>query len=403
MKGITPNQAAVLVTLFGVTSLLGRALGGLLLDRVHAPVTCALVIVCPVAGVFLLHAPFAGAAVGTALIGIAFGVEIDLLPFLVSRYLGMRHFGTLLGILHAAITTTSAFGPPVISLGYDRLGSYDTLMFYVAGVLILCALLALRLGPYRYPAVTGFDDVAAQDEPTGAARLAGPVGTHGRTSASGARGVLVTSRPLPEFRGLPTAAGSIGPLSSSGAHGTVPSVPAHFPTGAWLGTVPSSGPPFAAHRAIRRSRRPAPMRGSGLARSPRPMVGRRRGGSAGTTPAPRARDQVTARVQDPSGRLPALGACRSSVLPAGGPTGPDADASPQRALGRLTALGVLAGEQPVPATVSGVARRLGLSVSAASRMLAHLVRSGWTDKVAWPCDRRAAVTDGRPRRMETRR
>ncbi|KOT34182.1 hypothetical protein ADK41_26520 [Streptomyces caelestis] len=59
-------------------------------------------------------------------------------------------------------------------------------------------------------------------------------------------------------------------------------------------------------------------------------------------------------------------------------------------LGQLMALGVLAGEQSAPATVSGVARRLGLSVSAASRMLAHLERSGWTDKVAWPCDRRAS-------------
>uniref|UniRef100_A0AAU1M3C3 MFS transporter n=1 Tax=Streptomyces sp. NBC_00148 TaxID=2903626 RepID=A0AAU1M3C3_9ACTN len=160
-QGISPGRAATLVTLFGVTSLLGRGLGGILLDRVHAPLACALVITCPVVGVFLLHAPFASAAIGTALIGIAFGVEIDLLPFLVSRYLGMRRFGALLGILQAAIMMTSAFGPPALSLGYDALGSYDTLMLYVAGGLILCATLVLRLGAYRYPAVTALTEPAA--------------------------------------------------------------------------------------------------------------------------------------------------------------------------------------------------------------------------------------------------
>ncbi|MCH0566242.1 MULTISPECIES: MarR family winged helix-turn-helix transcriptional regulator [unclassified Streptomyces] len=59
-------------------------------------------------------------------------------------------------------------------------------------------------------------------------------------------------------------------------------------------------------------------------------------------------------------------------------------------LGQLMALGVLVDEQSGSATVSGVARRLGLSVSAASRILAHLERSGWTGRVAWPCDRRAS-------------
>ncbi|WP_406140088.1 MFS transporter [Streptomyces sp. NBC_01089] len=173
-QGIPSGQAATLVTLFGVTSLLGRAFGGLLLDHVHAPLACALVMACPIIGVFFLRAPFASAAIGTALIGIAFGVEIDLLPFLVSRYLGMRRFGALLGILQAAIMLLSAFGPPLISLGYELLGSYDTLMYYVAGVLLVCALLVLRLGPYRYPAITGFDDDVACDE---SAPAAGPAAT----------------------------------------------------------------------------------------------------------------------------------------------------------------------------------------------------------------------------------
>ncbi|WP_448316088.1 MarR family winged helix-turn-helix transcriptional regulator [Streptomyces sp. CO7] len=59
-------------------------------------------------------------------------------------------------------------------------------------------------------------------------------------------------------------------------------------------------------------------------------------------------------------------------------------------LGQLMALGVLAREHPGSVSVSGVARRLGVSVSAASRVLAQLERAGRTVRVAWPCDRRAS-------------
>uniref|UniRef100_A0AAU2VJ61 MFS transporter n=1 Tax=Streptomyces sp. NBC_00008 TaxID=2903610 RepID=A0AAU2VJ61_9ACTN len=171
-QGVASGQAASLLTVFGLTSLLGRVLGGVLLDRFHAPFVCALVILCPVIGMFLLHTPFFSAVIGTALVGVAFGVETDLLPFFISRYLGMRRFGALLGLLQATLLLTSAFGPLAVNLGYDLLGSYEAVMPFIAGVLVLCALLVLRLGPYRYPAVAGFDDIAARDEFAGAAPLA---------------------------------------------------------------------------------------------------------------------------------------------------------------------------------------------------------------------------------------
>ncbi|PRY36742.1 cyanate permease [Umezawaea tangerina] len=163
-QGVAPGRAASLLTVFGLASLLGRVVGGALLDRFHAPVVCAVVVLCPAVGVFLLHGPFASAAAGTALVGVAFGVEVDLLPFFVSRYLGMRRFGGLLGILQAAVMLTSAFGPPAVNLGRDVLGGYDAVLPWLAGLLVVCAALVLRLGPYRYPAVAGFDRVAARDE-----------------------------------------------------------------------------------------------------------------------------------------------------------------------------------------------------------------------------------------------
>ncbi|MFJ4771115.1 MFS transporter [Streptomyces uncialis] len=183
-QGIASGQAASLLTVFGLMSLLGRVLGGLLLDRFHAPYVCAFVIVCPVVGMFLLNGSFVGAIIGTALIGIAFGVETDLLPFFISRYLGMRRFGALFGLLQAAVLLTSAFGPLAVNLGYDLLGSYGAVMPFIAGALVPCALLVLRLGPYRYPAVVGFDDSAAREEPAEETRLAESAGASADSRAA---------------------------------------------------------------------------------------------------------------------------------------------------------------------------------------------------------------------------
>ncbi|WP_437024884.1 MarR family winged helix-turn-helix transcriptional regulator [Streptomyces sp. enrichment culture] len=58
-------------------------------------------------------------------------------------------------------------------------------------------------------------------------------------------------------------------------------------------------------------------------------------------------------------------------------------------LGPLMALGLLVKSSPAPLSVSGVAGRLGVSVSAASRVLARLEEQGRAVRVAWPCDRRA--------------
>ncbi|MFD4573910.1 MarR family winged helix-turn-helix transcriptional regulator [Streptomyces sp. NPDC058417] len=65
----------------------------------------------------------------------------------------------------------------------------------------------------------------------------------------------------------------------------------------------------------------------------------------------------------------------------------------------LMTLGVLVGEHPGSVMVADVARRMSVSPSAASRMLARLERAGWVTRVAWPCDRRisrmAATEAGR--------
>jgi MFS family permease len=176
-RGLTTGQAGTLLVVFGLASLVGRVAGGLLLDRVHASVIGPIVMIAPIAGMFFLQPPFTGAAVAVAFIGIAFGIEGDLLALLITRYLGTRYFGRILGLVQAAFLLGSALGPLLLGLGYDLLGSYGPVIPLLMGVLVVGAILIATLGRYVYPAVNGFDRLAARDELAASEMLSGIAGS----------------------------------------------------------------------------------------------------------------------------------------------------------------------------------------------------------------------------------
>ncbi|MEV0894062.1 MFS transporter [Promicromonospora sp. MEB111] len=163
-RGLSNGQAGQLLVVFGLASLLGRVAGGFIIDRVHGSIVGPIVMLAPIAGMFFLHPPFGSAVVAVAFIGIAFGIEGDLAALLITRYLGTRNFGQIFGPVQAMFLLGSAFGPLLLGLGYDELGSYDPVIPVLMGVLVVGAVLIATLGRYTYPAVSGFDRLAARDE-----------------------------------------------------------------------------------------------------------------------------------------------------------------------------------------------------------------------------------------------
>lgn len=172
-RGLSNGQAGQLLVVFGLASLVGRVAGGFIIDRVHGSIVGPIVMLTPIAGMFFLHPPFSSAVVAVAFIGIAFGIEGDLAALLITRYLGTRNFGQIFGPVQAMFILGSAFGPLLLGLGYDELGSYDPVMPLLMGILVAGALLIATLGRYVYPAVNGFDQLAARDEIAAAEVLSG--------------------------------------------------------------------------------------------------------------------------------------------------------------------------------------------------------------------------------------
>jgi predicted MFS family arabinose efflux permease len=151
-RGLTPAVATGIFGVMGLSTLIGRPIVGLLLDRIFAPHVAAAFFIVPLAGLPLL-AGGSGLepAIGAALLGLALGAEIDLIAFLTTRYLGQRAFGEIYGYLFTAFVLGSSVGGFAADLSYDHLGSYTPALTGFAAALMAAIVLVNCLGPYAYP------------------------------------------------------------------------------------------------------------------------------------------------------------------------------------------------------------------------------------------------------------
>lgn len=156
----------------GLATVAGRVLGGMLVDRIWAPLVAFAVIACPAAACVILaqdtvSVPLAFAAM--VLIGFGVGAELDLVGFLVARYFGLANYATLFGIFYGLCFLAGGVGPWAFGHGFDRAGSYAPMLQVAAAVLLAAAASFLLLGRYRYPSPgAGRRATVARD-----ARLAG--------------------------------------------------------------------------------------------------------------------------------------------------------------------------------------------------------------------------------------
>lgn len=154
-RGVSPQLATAMVGVAGMALIAGRLLAGFLADRFHAPYVAAVFFLAPLAGILVLLStprPEAAAA-GTILVGMGVGAEVDLVAFLLSRYLGMRSFGEIYGYFFSIFMLGAGLGPLAMGLSWDRTGSYKLMLICFAASLALASLPMLRLGPYPYPFV----------------------------------------------------------------------------------------------------------------------------------------------------------------------------------------------------------------------------------------------------------
>ena len=151
-RGFSPQQAAQIAGLTGITAIIGRGGIGWVLDRSHPPyVVAAVALTALAASLLLVYGEGAALAyLAAILLGFVVGAEVDFTAFFVRYYFGNAVFGRLYGLCFGVFIVGSGTGPLLAGASFDRFGSYQpgALLFAAASAL---AVLLMFTMPARTP------------------------------------------------------------------------------------------------------------------------------------------------------------------------------------------------------------------------------------------------------------
>ena len=142
-KGMTPASAAWAFSLLGGAALLGHLLVGVCLDRFSGAKIASLVLLLSglgVAGIGIAQSRNLILAF-TVMLGAALGADVDLLPYLMSRYFSLKSYGELLGYAFATGTIGSSLSTLLMGRVFDLYHSYLIMTSVIAAGSLLAALL----------------------------------------------------------------------------------------------------------------------------------------------------------------------------------------------------------------------------------------------------------------------
>ena len=148
-RGFSPNAAARVAGLTGLSTLISTGVIGWALDRVHAPYVLCISSLCLAGSCALLalHNGLSSSILAAVVLGLFVGSEVDYLTFLIRKYFVQSAFGRIYGLAFSAFI----LGPGAVLLGYsfDRFHGYRPGLLLFVGLSVLAAALALGLPRYE--------------------------------------------------------------------------------------------------------------------------------------------------------------------------------------------------------------------------------------------------------------
>jgi len=153
-KGYTAQNATHLLFgagVIGLSTLVGRILGGWLVDHFWAPLIAFIFMSLPAIGCIILAGDMGIGmnVLALVLVGLAAGVEFDLMAYFVSRYFGMRSYALIYGLIYAAFGLGSGTSPIIFNILRGGDDDYANVLKIVAIGFVIGAIMLLFLGKYR--------------------------------------------------------------------------------------------------------------------------------------------------------------------------------------------------------------------------------------------------------------
>jgi MFS family permease len=152
--GLTPRDVALTASLLGISSVVGRFVLGWLLDYLQGSYIAVASLLAAGAGVLLLSHARAFSAAGPAafIAGLGAGCELDLIPYMLRRYFGLRSFSTLYGLVYTFFAVAGAVAPLIVGHIYDATGSYTGILNIFCAATLIAAFAMFALPAYRFVA-----------------------------------------------------------------------------------------------------------------------------------------------------------------------------------------------------------------------------------------------------------
>lgn len=150
-SGVSRQNAAMLASLAGVASIVGKLVTGWLMERFDGGLIGCFTNVVLALAMLLLMEPFrtpATIVLAMLIVGYSNGTKLQICVYLTSIYAGMLNYGKIFGVMASIIAVAGGIGPLVGGLIYDLSGEYDLLIFAGIPTSVIAGLLLLRLGPY---------------------------------------------------------------------------------------------------------------------------------------------------------------------------------------------------------------------------------------------------------------
>jgi MFS family permease len=153
-RGIPVSTAVSMMSAAGLALIIGRLIAGYVIDRVFASYVAVVFLIAPLLGLAILSSgtSLVSTVIGTILLGLGIGAEVDLMSFIVTRYFGLRAFGALHGLMFSTVVLGNALGATALGWSFQLLHSYGPAFMAFAAMMAVACVLFLILGPYRYPA-----------------------------------------------------------------------------------------------------------------------------------------------------------------------------------------------------------------------------------------------------------
>lgn len=142
-QGFDPQTASFILSVTGISMLVGRLALGPLLDKFFAPYVAIGIIMVPVLGISLLIADDGRATiiVAASLIGIGLGSEFNAAAYIVGRAFGQKSFGAIYGLITLFYGLGGASGPAALGVALVRTVSASVVFTLCLMLLFVAALL----------------------------------------------------------------------------------------------------------------------------------------------------------------------------------------------------------------------------------------------------------------------